>query len=83
MILLRRKDVFVAEKNVNYFSWKIPLWAPISKCDVCTFHGFVCAQETVFLTIRKILIVWQVECSDMAAPATWASPWGGWTEENS
>lgn len=28
MILLRKKDAFVAE-NVNYFPWEMPLWAPM------------------------------------------------------
>lgn len=71
MILLRRKDAFVAEKCKLLFMENTSLGPHFQNVMIahCVFF-FVRAQETVFLTIRKILSVWQGGCGDMAAFAT-------------
>lgn len=57
MILLRRKDAFVAEKCKLLFMENTSLGPDFQNVMITRCVFFVPAQETVFLTIRKILIV--------------------------
>lgn len=70
MILLRRKDAFVAEKCKLLFMENTSPGPHFQNAMIAHCVFLLRAQETSLLTIREILIVWQVAYRDLAAFAT-------------